>query len=130
MLPILHALREMGGSATASEVTDAVIERENLDEELLVLTNENGQSKVRNQIAWARMYLVHSGHLDASLRGVWRLTEKGQHENLETLDVPSLSRLFRAPSKISKMKLLRKEKRDQSKPRRFVWRQKKQLFCR
>ena len=120
----------MGGSATASEVTDAVIERENLDEELLALTNKNGQSKVRNQIAWARMYLVHSGHLDASLRGVWRLTEKGQHENLETLDVPSLSRLFRAPSKISKMKLLRKEKRDQSKPRRFVWRQKKQLFYR
>jgi hypothetical protein len=30
MLPILHALREMGGSATASEVTDAVIERESL----------------------------------------------------------------------------------------------------
>lgn len=101
MLPILHALREMGGSATASEVTDAVIERENLDEELLALTNKNGQSKVRNQIAWARMYLVHSGHLDASLRGVWRLTEKGQHENLETLGVPSLFKAVQSTFKDS-----------------------------
>ena len=47
---ILHSLGEMGGSATASEVTDAVIERENLDEELFELTNKNGLSKVRNQI--------------------------------------------------------------------------------
>jgi hypothetical protein len=27
ILPILHVLREMGGSPTAAEVTDAVIER-------------------------------------------------------------------------------------------------------
>ena len=66
ILPILHVLREMGGSATAAEVTDAVIEREDLPEELLEQTNKNGQSKVRNQIAWARMYLVHSGHIDSS----------------------------------------------------------------
>ena len=65
MLPILHVLREMGGSAAAAEVTDAVIEREQLPERLLEQTNKNGQSKVRNQIAWARMYLVHSGHIDA-----------------------------------------------------------------
>jgi restriction system protein len=90
ILPILHALREMGGSATAAEVTDAVIESEDLPEELLEQTNKNGQSKVRNQIAWARMYLVHSGHIDSSFRGVWRLTEKGQHEDLKSLDVASL----------------------------------------
>lgn len=90
LLPILQVLRAMGGSATAAEVTDAVIEQEALPEELLAQTNKNGQSKVRNQIAWARMYLVHSGHLDASTRGVWRLTEKGQHEDLANLDVPAL----------------------------------------
>lgn len=80
----------MGGSATAAEVTDAVIEREDLPEELLEQTNKNGQSKVRNQIAWARMYLVHSGHIDSSTRGVWRLTDKGQHEDLAKLNVSSL----------------------------------------
>jgi restriction system protein len=87
---MLHVLREMGGSATAAEVTDAVIEREDLPEKLLEQTNKNGQSKVRNQIAWARMYLVHSGHIDSSTRGVWRLTDKGQHEDLARLNVSSL----------------------------------------
>jgi len=90
ILPILHVLRQMGGSATAAEVTDAVIEREDLSEELLEQTNKNGQSKVRNQIAWARMYLVHSGHIDSSIRGVWILTEKGQHEDIESINVASL----------------------------------------
>jgi restriction system protein len=90
ILPILHSLREMGGSATAAEVTDTVIERERLPEELLEQTNKNGQSKVRNQIAWARMYLVHSGHIDSSVRGVWRLTDKGQHEDLAQLNVSTL----------------------------------------
>ena len=90
ILPILHSLLEMGGSATAAEVTDAVIERERLPEELLEQTNKNGQSKVKNQIAWARMYLVHSGHIDSSVRGVWRLTDKGQHEDLAQLNVSTL----------------------------------------
>jgi restriction system protein len=90
ILPILHVLRQMGGSATAAEVTDAVIEREDLSEELLEQTNKNGQSKVRNQIAWARMYLVHSGRIDSSIRGVWRLAEKGQHEDIESINVASL----------------------------------------
>jgi hypothetical protein len=43
ILPILHVLREMGGSATAAEVTDAVIERERIPEALLEQTNKNGQ---------------------------------------------------------------------------------------
>ena len=40
--PTLHSLREMGGSATAAEVPDAVIERERLPEELLEQTSKNG----------------------------------------------------------------------------------------
>jgi restriction system protein len=36
------------------------------------------------------MYLVHSGHIDSSTRGVWRLTDKGQHEDLAKLNISSL----------------------------------------
>ncbi len=32
------------------------------------------------------MYLVYSGHIDSSARGVWRLTEKGLQEDLSKLD--------------------------------------------
>lgn len=90
IIPLMQALREMGGSASSSEATDAVIERENVSEIELEKTNKNGQSKVRNQIAWARMYLVYSGYLDSSVRGVWRLTEKGLLEDLSQLSPTDL----------------------------------------
>lgn len=90
IIPLMQALREMGGSASSSEATDAVIERENVSEIELEKTNKNGQSKVRNQIAWARMYLVYSGYLDSSVRGVWRLTEKGLLEDLSQLSPADL----------------------------------------
>jgi restriction system protein len=86
MLPLVHALRDMGGSASLSEATDAVIEQENVPEAELEKTNKNGQSKVRNQIAWARMYLVYAGYIDSSARGVWSLTEKGLKEDITKID--------------------------------------------
>jgi len=86
----MQALREMGGSASAAEATDSVIERENVSEAELEKTLKNGHSRVRNQIAWARMYLVYSGHIDSSARGVWRLTEKGQQENLSKINPSEL----------------------------------------
>ncbi len=85
-IPLIESLREMGGSAAAYEATDAVIEREQIPEKELEKTNKNGGSNVRNAIAWARLYLVHSGHIDSSARGVWRLTEKGLKEDLSKLD--------------------------------------------
>lgn len=85
-IPLIESLREMGGSASAYEATDAVIERENIPEKDLEKTNKNGGSNVRNAIAWARLYLVRSGYIDSSARGVWRLTEKGLKEDLSKLN--------------------------------------------
>jgi restriction system protein len=81
-IPLIEALRKMGGSASSSEATDAVIQRKHVTESELEKTLKSGHSRVRNQIAWARMYLVYSGHIDSSARGVWRLTEKGFSEDL------------------------------------------------
>ncbi len=86
IIPVIQVLRDMGGSASSSEATDAVIELMQVPEDALELTNKNGQSKVRNQIAWARQYLVFGGYIDASARGVWSLTEKGLQENLNDLE--------------------------------------------
>ncbi len=85
-IPIIESLRELGGSALAYEATDAVIEREKIPEKELEKTNKNGGSNVRNAIAWARLYLVHSGHIDSAARGVWRLTERGLKEDLSKLN--------------------------------------------
>lgn len=41
-----------------------------------------GESRYRNQVAWARFYLVREGLLDSSRRGVWSLTERGRSTKL------------------------------------------------
>lgn len=87
MIPLLFVLREKGGSASSYEATDAVIEREKIPDAVLEETTKNGQSRVRNQIAWARMYLVYAGFIDnSSARGIWTLTEKGLNEDIQKLD--------------------------------------------
>ena len=55
--PIVTTLVDLGSSGTASEVTDRVIERLKLSAAEQDATTSNGQSRARNQIAWARFYL-------------------------------------------------------------------------
>lgn len=82
-IPIVEALRDLGGSGRPAEVTDLVIERLNIPEEEQKVTNKNGGSRIRNQIAWARFYMVKGGLLRSSQRGIWGLTEKGQNTKME-----------------------------------------------
>ncbi len=85
--PVINVLKKQGGSGTANEVTDAVIELLKISEEELSETLKDGASKVKNQVAWARMYLVKTGYIDSSNRGVWALTEKGLQANLSEEDI-------------------------------------------
>jgi restriction system protein len=80
--PLLDALRELGGSGTPEEATDKVAELCDVPEAQQNEIMESGQSRFRNQVAWARFYLKRQGLLDSSTRGVWRLTEKGHATHL------------------------------------------------
>ena len=51
-------------------------------DEILNETLPSGGSRFRNQVAWARFYLVREGLLDSSKRGVWSLTERGRSAHL------------------------------------------------
>jgi restriction system protein len=75
--PIIEVLKETGGSGTAAEVLDLVIEKMMIPESEQAVVNKSGQSRVRNQIYWAKFYLANEGYIDSSKRGVWSLTEKG-----------------------------------------------------
>lgn len=75
--PILEVLRELGGSGTASEIVDRSLEISKVSEAEQEAVNKNGLSRVKNQVHWARQYLVWSDYLDSSKRGVWSLTDKG-----------------------------------------------------
>lgn len=75
--PLLNALRGLGGSAKAEEAVDRVAEDLKLPDAVLNETLPSGGSRFRNQVAWARFYLVREGLIDSSKHGVWSLTEKG-----------------------------------------------------
>lgn len=82
-IPIVEALRNLGGSGRPAEVTDLVIERLNIPEKEQEVTNKNGGSRIRNQIAWARFYMVKGGLISSSQRGIWGLTEKGHNTKMD-----------------------------------------------
>jgi restriction system protein len=68
-------------------VIDRSIDKLRIPESEQQVTLRNGQSRVRNQVQWARLYLVRAGHLDSSKRGVWSLTDKGWALGTKTFDV-------------------------------------------
>jgi restriction system protein len=81
--PVLHALRELGGSARPGEVRDKILELYDVPEALQVEVTSSGQPRYDNRVAWARFYLVRAGMLDSSVRGVWALTDAGQKARLD-----------------------------------------------
>ena len=80
--PLLNALRGLGGSAKADEAVDRVAQDLKLSDEVLNDVLPSGGSRFRNQVAWARFYLVREGLLDSSKHGVWSLTNKGLEASL------------------------------------------------
>ena len=80
--PLLDALRKLGGSGTPEEVVEQIakdlgITDAEQDEKLA-----SGEPRFKNQVAWARFYLVRDGLLDSSKRGVWSLTDQGRAATL------------------------------------------------
>jgi restriction system protein len=110
--PIIEVLKESGGSGTVAEVIDRAIEKMEISENEQTVTLKNGQSRVRNQVQWARLYLVRAGYLDSSKRGIWSLTEKGINTDTETFDALATFR--------SVQKFFQEEKKIQSKTEPFI----------
>lgn len=87
MIPLLFALRKLGGSASIDEMYEEVVEEQGFSEEALaVLQNpeKTNQTKIGYRLAWARTYLKKAGYLENSSRGVWALTEKAR--SIDSID--------------------------------------------
>ncbi len=76
-IPLLRVMKNLGGSGAASEVIDAVIEDLKIPDGEVEQLIPSGQSRVRNQIQWARFYLSKAGLMDSPKSGTWRLTQDG-----------------------------------------------------
>jgi 5-methylcytosine-specific restriction protein B len=77
-VPLINALRELGGSATPEQARNQIISDLNLPDE--VINEKRGKTETKkfdNEVAFARNYLAYEGYIDKSVRGIWTLTEKG-----------------------------------------------------
>jgi 5-methylcytosine-specific restriction enzyme B len=76
--PIIDALRKHGGSGTPEQVREQIIADLNLPAEIVNETRGKlGLKKFDNEVAFARNYLAYEGYIDKSIKGLWKLTEKG-----------------------------------------------------
>ena len=80
--PVLTTLQSNGGAGDSSDVIEQVIDKLGITEAELEETTSNGQSRIRNQIQWARFYLFKAGLIDNAQRGIWRLTNDGLDRRL------------------------------------------------
>ncbi len=94
MWPALIALKAMGGSASNEELLAKIIELEHIPEDVAaVIHNDQRQTKLNYNLAWAKTYLKRVGALDNSTRGVWSITAAGERLSEKDVDaVPSTVR--------------------------------------
>ena len=88
--PVLTTLQTNGGAGNSSNIIEQIIESLGITEEELYEPTSNGQSRIRNQIQWARFYLFKAGLIDNAQRGIWRLTNEGLEKKLNNEDVYTL----------------------------------------
>lgn len=88
--PVLTALQANGGAGDSTDIIEQVINKPGITEAELEETTSNGQSRIRNQIQWARFYLFKAGLIDNAQRGIWRLTNEGLDKKLNDDDVYKL----------------------------------------
>jgi restriction system protein len=79
MWPTLQALKAMGGSGTNEELLAKVIEVDNIPPQAQAVQHSNHrQTKLSNNLAWAKTFLKKAGAIDNSSRGVWSITSQGE----------------------------------------------------
>jgi restriction system protein len=93
--PLLDALRELGGSGSPDEVVERIAADRHLPDSVQNELLPSGVPRFRNQVAWARLYLVREGLVDSSKRGVWSLTERGRGTHLSPEQAREISLKWR-----------------------------------
>lgn len=79
MVPLLRALKDLGGSGSIEEIYDKVVELEKFSDDALSQMHDpekSNQTEIGYRLAWARTYLKKFGALENSTRGIWSLKGK------------------------------------------------------
>ena len=92
--PTLAALKAMGGSSSNEELLAKIIELERISDSVASFVHtDNRQTKLGYNLVWAKSYLKRVGAIDNSGRGVWAITEAGEHlTQAEVAKIPQVVR--------------------------------------
>lgn len=104
MNPVIHALKQLGGSGTIEEINNKATEIAGLTDEQLEVPHDpekGSQTEVEYRLAWARTYLKKYGVLENSSRGVWALSPKGRQ--LDQVNPQTVRRFVQSQQKQAKV---------------------------
>ena len=77
--PLLKAMHRLGGSASVQEIEEKVANILKLTDKQINEVHRGNRTKLSYRLAWTRNYLKRYGLLENSSRGVWALTNVGNH---------------------------------------------------
>lgn len=109
--PLIKALKNLGGSASVSEMEEEVAQIMKLTEDEINEIHRESTTKLTYRLAWARNYLKRFGVLENSARGVWALTEKGQ--KIEEVDQEKVKRAVVKKDKEERLQKTSKKQPDE-----------------
>ncbi len=80
LLPVLHAVQALGGTAHAKEITAWIVEHLAFDDNAVAVEypNRPGESILLDRMAWARSYDKLGGLVETPQRGLYVLTAEGR----------------------------------------------------
>ncbi len=80
LLPVLHAVQSLGGTAHAKEITAWMVDTLAFDDDAIAVEypNRPGESILLDRMAWARSYDTLGGFLETPQRGLYVLTAEGK----------------------------------------------------
>jgi restriction system protein len=80
LLPVLHAVQALGGTAHAKEITEWMVDNLAFDDDAVAVEypNRPGESILLDRMAWARSYDKLGGLVETPQRGLYVLTTEGK----------------------------------------------------
>lgn len=80
LLPVLHAVQALGGTAHAKEITAWMVENLAFDDDAVAVEypNRPGESILLDRMAWPRSYDKLGGLVETPQRGLYVLTAEGK----------------------------------------------------
>ncbi|MCE1187576.1 MAG: restriction endonuclease [Ignavibacteria bacterium] len=98
MIPVLLALKDLGGSGTIDEINEKVYEIAHIPKEIIEIPHSRGyRNIVEYRLTWTKSYLKKAGLIESSSRGVWALTDA--ELDIASVDIAAIVKSVRALSR-------------------------------